>query len=98
LGDWYQWQGADLILHLRLQPKASRAGWVEPMAKTFKLRIQAPPVDGKANAELIGFLAKAFGVSKGAICLESGQNARFKRVRIVSPTRFPEELQIIKEG
>ncbi|MEO5342845.1 MAG: DUF167 family protein [Gammaproteobacteria bacterium SHHR-1] len=98
MGDWYQWQGNDLILHLRLQPRASRAGWVEPMAGAYKLRIQAPPVEGKANAELLGFLAKAFGVSKAAVCLESGQNARFKRIRIASPSRFPDELHIIKEA
>ncbi|MBF0255818.1 MAG: YggU family protein [Gammaproteobacteria bacterium] len=97
MAPWYRWQGDDLLLHLRLQPRASRNGWVGPLDDAYKLRLTAAPVEGKANAELIGFLAKAFGVSKSAVCIESGETARIKRIRISSPAYLPDELHIVKE-
>lgn len=45
-------------------------------------------MDGKANAHLIAFLAKAFGVPKRAVVLEAGETSRIKRVRITGPTRL----------
>jgi uncharacterized protein (TIGR00251 family) len=49
---------------LHIQPKASRDEWSGLHGERLKLRIKAPPVDGKANAYLIGFLAKEFGINK----------------------------------
>jgi len=77
------------VLLLRVQPKASRDEFAGPQDDCYRVRITAPPVDGKANAHLIGFLAKAFGVPKRAIVLEAGEASRTKRVRIVRPTRAP---------
>lgn len=93
---WYEWRGDDLWLRLRLQPKARRTAFVGPLEDVFKLEVKAPPLEGKANAELVAFLAKAFGVTKKAVVIESGEKARVKRVKIQSPNRLPEELQIVK--
>jgi len=46
------------------------------------VRLAAPPVEGAANKALIAFLAEAFGVSRSAVRVESGERARRKRVRI----------------
>lgn len=86
---WYRWDGDDLILQLRIQPKASHDGFAEIMDGQRKLRITAPPVDGKANAHLIGYLAKQFGVAKGDVHILSGEGARQKRVRIQAPRKLP---------
>ncbi len=86
---WYRWDGDDLMLSLRIQPKSSRDEFVEPYGDTYKVRITAPPVDGKANAHLIAFLAKAFGVAKSAVTLEGGESSRGKLLRIRSPRKFP---------
>ncbi|ERX93262.1 hypothetical protein V551_03840 [Pseudomonas aeruginosa BWH050] len=51
-------------------------------------------MEGKANAHLLVFLGKAFGVAKSLVSLESGELNRQKRVRIRRPTRLPEELGI----
>jgi uncharacterized protein (TIGR00251 family) len=51
-------------------------------------------VEGKANAHLLAFLGKAFGVPKSAVILESGELNRQKRVRIPRPARLPAELGI----
>jgi uncharacterized protein (TIGR00251 family) len=48
----------------------------------LKVRIQAPPDKGKANDELIAFLAKSFNLSKSQIRIVSGQTARLKRLII----------------
>jgi uncharacterized protein (TIGR00251 family) len=86
---WFLWDGEDLVLRLRVQPKASRDEFAGPQEHSYRVRITAPPVDGKANAHLIRFLAKAFGVSRTSVTLESGETSREKRVRIAAPTRLP---------
>ncbi len=91
---WYRWQGEDLLLTLRLQPRASRDEIAGPYGEALKVRITAPPVDGKANAHLLRFLAELFGVAPSAVELLSGETGRDKRVRIRRPRRLPAESGI----
>ncbi|WP_298186419.1 DUF167 family protein [uncultured Pseudomonas sp.] len=88
----FRWDGEDLILACHLQPKASTDEFAGLHGGRVKIRLTAPPVDGKANAHLLAFLASAFAVSKSQISLESGQQSRQKRVRIKQPLRLPGEL------
>ncbi|WP_435235151.1 DUF167 family protein YggU [Psychromonas sp. PT13] len=81
--------GADLLLRLVLQPKASRDKFIGLLGDELKISITAPPVDGKANAHLIKFLSKQFKVPKGAISVEKGQLNRHKLVRIQNPKQLP---------
>lgn len=96
MANWYQWQGMDLILDCRLQPKASSDEIVGDLGDELKIRITAPPVDGKANAHLTRFLAKSFGVSKSQVVIEKGELGRSKRIRIQSPEKIPAKLNISK--
>ncbi|WP_087021986.1 DUF167 family protein YggU [Thaumasiovibrio subtropicus] len=82
-------QNDDLILRLYIQPKASRDNLVGLHGDEFKVAITAPPVDGKANAHLIKFLAKQFKVAKGAVSIEKGELGRHKQVRIHAPSHLP---------
>lgn len=91
---WYRWQGVDLLLTVRLQPRASRDEIVGPHGDALKIRITAPPVEGQANAHLIKFLAGAFEVSRGQVALVSGDTARSKQLRINAPRRLPPEAMI----
>lgn len=92
---WYHWQGERLLLTVRLQPRASCDEIVGPHGtESLKIRITAPPVDGKANQHLIKYLAKAFGVAKGQVSLLSGTTGRDKRLAIDSPTKFPAAARI----
>ncbi|WP_447594826.1 DUF167 domain-containing protein [Aquipseudomonas campi] len=86
---WYRWDGDDLILDCHLQPKASRDEFAGLHGERLKIRLTAPPVDGKANAHLMAFLGKAFGVAKSQVSLESGELNRQKRVRIKRPQTLP---------
>lgn len=84
-----RWDGEDLILDLRVQPRASRDELVGPHGEQMKVRITAPPVDGKANAHLLRFVAKAFGVPPSAVTIIAGETGRDKRLRIARPRLFP---------
>lgn len=86
---WYRWDGDDLILDCHLQPKASRDEFAGLHGERLKIRLTAPPVEGKANAHLTAFLGKAFGVAKSQVSLESGELNRQKRVRIKRPQTLP---------
>jgi hypothetical protein len=46
------------------------------------IRLQSPPVEGKANAELIQLLAKTYGVRKSQVHIKSGVTAKIKQIEI----------------
>lgn len=71
-----------LTLNLQITPNAPRSEIVGWMGDRLKLKIKAPAVEGKANAELVRFLAEAFGVRPNAVTLVRGETARLKVVRI----------------
>lgn len=87
---WYRWDQKDLILHLRVQPKASRDTFIGPYGENeYKIAITAPPVDGKANRHLLKLLAKAFGLPSSRVELIGGKSSRSKTVRLKSPSLLP---------
>lgn len=81
--DWLN-RAADgsLVLSLHIQPGAKKTEIAGLHGEALKIRLAAPPVDGKANAALIAFLAKTYGVPKSAVELVSGETSRTKRVRL----------------
>ncbi len=91
---WRREDGAALVLALHVQPGASRTGVAGTHGAAgdtrLKLRLAAPPVDGKANAELRRFLAEVFGVPLRQVVLVRGATSRQKSVRIESPARRPD--------
>jgi uncharacterized protein (TIGR00251 family) len=67
---------------VRVQPRASKNEVVGIYGTALKIRLQAPPVDGAANAALISFLADLFGVSRRSVRIISGESSRDKIVEI----------------
>ena len=65
-------EGDALILHLMIQPKASRDQIVGLHGDELKVAITAPPVDGQANSHLIKYLAKQCKVAKGQVRIVRG--------------------------
>jgi len=82
-GEWLR-ETADgsLVLTLHIQPGAKRTEFAGLHGEAMKVRLAAPPVDGKANAALCAFLAGFCGLSRASVTLISGETARAKRVRI----------------
>ena len=91
---WRREHGDALELSLHVQPGASRTEVAgvhgTEGAMRLKVRLAAPPVDGKANAELLRFLAAAFGVPLRQVHLVRGATSRQKSVRIDAPARRPD--------
>ena len=71
-----------VLVSIHVQPRASKNGFAGIHGGAVKLRITAPPVDGKANALIVEILAKMFHVPKAAVSLASGQQSRHKRFRV----------------
>ncbi len=70
-------------LRVKATPNAKRSevlGWEEDpvVGKVLRIRVAAPPVEGKANAELEKVIAKWLGVSKSEVRLEKGGTSRIK--------------------
>ena len=71
-----------LLVRLHVQPKASKTRLVGLFDGCLKIAIQAPPVDGKANEEVIRFLAIFFGIPGRDIVFKSGTQGRRKQLII----------------
>lgn len=79
---WLRSDGDGVILDLHVQPGAKKTEVVGRHGDALKIRLAAPPVDGKANAALVAFIAAKVGAGRTAVELVSGQAARAKRVRV----------------
>ena len=90
--DFYEWRDGDLLLDVRVQPKASGERLGEVAAGRIKVYLTAPPVDGKANKALLKFMGRLFRTPPSTIEIVSGQSDRNKRLRIPSPRRLPETI------
>ena len=72
--------GLHLLIHI--QPGASRSEFAGQHGGALKVRVHAPPVDGKANEELVRFLAQILGIAKSKIHIIKGHKSRQKIVCI----------------
>ena len=73
-------------LTLFIQPKASKNEIIGPHNGALKVKITAPPVDGKANAELVEFLSEILEIPKRQIEILKGETGRNKTVEITGLT------------
>ena len=79
-------------LTVRVVPRASKPGIAGVRDGALLVRLQSPPVEGAANAELIEVIAKAFGAARRDVSLESGERSKLKRVAIEAVDRRHFEL------
>ena len=88
-----------LILNIRVVPRAAKDDIQGIMGDALKVRIQAPPVEGKANAHLLKFLSKRWGIPRNYLELLSGETGRNKCLKIRNPsTELRNELLSIGKG
>jgi len=79
----YSVQNGDLVFRVQVAPRASRSEVVGEHNGSLRVRLVAPPVDGAANEELRGLLARTFNVSRSSVQLVLGRTSRTKQIRIV---------------
>lgn len=90
---WHHWRAGALELRIRARTRCPDEGLGEPKAGALPIRVNAPPVDGKANKRIQLVLAAAFGVAKSRVQLIRGSRSPYKWYRIDEPSRVPETLQ-----
>lgn len=89
---WYQTRGDGVTIQVHAQPGAKRTEIAGLHGDCLKLRLASPPVDGKANECLIGFLAERLGVKRGQVTIIRGLSARRKTVFVAVPGLEPADL------
>ena len=87
MNDWFR-VAADgrVILTLHIQPGAKKTEFAGQHGDALKIRLAAPPVDGKANEALVKFIAELLKLPKSAVNLKSGQTSRRKVLEICGAT------------
>ncbi|MBI4320446.1 MAG: YggU family protein [Chloroflexi bacterium] len=69
-------------IKVRVQPGAPRSQILGLQGDVVRVKVAAPPVEGKANKALIALLAETLGVAKADVCIVAGQTARAKLVDV----------------
>lgn len=73
---------APRIIQVKVTPRARVASLTQAPDGTWVAKLKSPPVDGKANAELIALVAEQFGCSKAAVSIRAGKSGRRKLIQI----------------
>lgn len=97
--DWVQVDSLTpkVLLKVRVIPRSKHEG-LSTDQQYLRVRLRAPPTDGKANKALKKILAERFGVAKSAVRLLNGERNRDKTVAILGPLSWPEELPPPPDG
>ncbi|MBA4709905.1 DUF167 domain-containing protein [Aquitalea aquatica] len=93
---WLVCSGHTVRLTLHVQPGARKTEVAGEHGDCLKIRLAAPPVDGKANAALLSWLADCFAVGKRAVALQAGDKSRHKVVLIESSLAESEVLALLR--
>jgi uncharacterized protein len=94
----YYYRDDKLILHLHLQTGSKQNSIGGLYGERLRVRIKAQPIEGKANKQLIAFLASEFGVSKSKVAILSGLRSRDKTVSIVYHDKQPAWFAKLSQG
>lgn len=82
------------MLEIHVQPGARRDEVVGEHGGRLKLKLAAPPVDGKANRHLLEFVATVFGVPVARVHLLRGPSSRMKTVLIEGASALPAAFSV----
>lgn len=74
---------SDIVVSVRVKTKARSAAWEVQPDGSVLASLLSPPVDGKANAELIALCARHYGVAKSEVEIKSGAASKLKRLRVI---------------
>jgi uncharacterized protein (TIGR00251 family) len=91
-GAWAKRTLEGWLLTVHVQPGAKRSEAAGLHGDALKVRVAAPPVEGRANAALIAFLADAFGVPKKSVTVVRGATSRRKTILVSAPHADPASL------
>jgi len=71
-----------MIIQVKVKPRSRTSGLEQLPDGTWVARLKSPPVDGKANAELVTLIAERFHCAKSAVSISTGASGRVKTIRV----------------
>lgn len=92
MADWFRRNGDVVTLTLHIQPGAKRSEIAGLHGEALKIRLAAPPVEGRANEALLKFVAELFGVPARQVELKQGAQSRHKVVAVTGSKVEPGRL------
>lgn len=90
--NWLRLHGAGFRLALHVQPGAKRSEIVGPHGERLKIRIAAPPLEGRANEALLAFIAARLDLPRSKVRVIQGESSREKTVEVLDANARPERL------
>ncbi|MEW5903550.1 MAG: DUF167 domain-containing protein [Pseudomonadota bacterium] len=90
MSSWYRRNGDELTLTLHIQPGAKRSEVAGLHGEALKIRLAAPPIEGRANEALCRFIAETFEVPLRQVELRQGAQSRHKVVAVSGSRVDPE--------
>jgi hypothetical protein len=95
MAEWYRSSDDSITLILHIQPGAKQTSIAGLHGGALKIRLAAPPVEGRANEALLRFIADFFKVPLRDVELKQGGQSRHKRVEIKGSQINPDSLLLI---
>lgn len=92
MASWYRSNGEVITLTLHVQPGAKRSEICGLHGEALKLKLAAPPIDGRANEALLKYIAELFRVPVRQVELRQGAQSRHKVVAVTDSAIQPESL------
>lgn len=92
MSEWFRRAGDVLTLTLHIQPGAKRTEVAGLHGEALKIRLAAPPIEGRANEALLKFIAESFDVPLRQVELKQGGQSRHKVVAVTGSLVAPESL------
>jgi len=89
---WYQRDVEGLILHLYVQPGAKKTEIVGIHEGELKIRLNTPPIEGRANKALLQYVAQIFKVPVRQVILKRGEKSRHKTLTVIGTVIEPNDL------
>ncbi len=82
VSDLFAVRDGHVVVDVHVQPQSGRTAVVGRHGAALKLRVAAPPRDGRANEAACALLARTLGVAPSAVSLVSGATSRSKRLKV----------------
>ncbi len=91
---WIENHPQGIVLLVKVQPRSSKAGIGGEIGGRLKIKLSSPPIEGKANKELIELVAKRLKIAKSAVSLVKGEKGKEKSLlcKGISPQEAAELL------
>ena len=92
MSGWFRRTDQGWLISVHAQPGAKKGAVAGLHGEALKIRVAAPPVEGKANEALTAFVAKALGVSRRAVSIVKGESSREKLLLVADVAADPARL------